>query len=126
MRTVLLFFLVLFYLHAISVAQEIVHSHSIHHAFVENKGQWHDQVLFKSKFDGGNLWVQQKKMVFHLQDYSEMHAIHTASKDVMEMPELRQTVVHLNFVGANDITQIEKSHSTEQYYNYFIGNFIIL
>ena len=63
-----------------------------------------------------------KKMVFHLQDYSEMHAIHTASRDVVEMPELRQTVVHLNFAGANDITQIEKSHSTEQYYNYFIGN----
>lgn len=40
------------------MAQEIEHSHSIHHAFIENKGQWDEQVLFKSRFEGGNLWIQ--------------------------------------------------------------------
>ena len=51
-------------------AQEIEHAHSAHHAFMENKGQWNSQVLFRSRFEGGNLWVQQRKFFFHLQDHS--------------------------------------------------------
>ena len=32
------------------------------HYFIENKGQWDEQVLFKSSFKGGNLWVQKSKL----------------------------------------------------------------
>jgi len=35
-------------------AQEVKHPHSIYYSFIENKGQWNDQVLFKSSFQGGN------------------------------------------------------------------------
>ena len=35
---------------------------------------------------------------------------------------IRQTVVHLNFSGANEVTHIEKHHETVSYYNYFLGN----
>ena len=61
--------------------QEIEHEHSIHHAFIENKGQWKNEVLFKTKFSGGNLWIQQHKFVFHLQDFSALKAIHGNPKD---------------------------------------------
>lgn len=105
-----------------SLAQEILHDHSIQHAFIENKGQWEEPILFKAKFSGGNLWVQQKKMVFHLQDFSATHEAHANFTRKIEHTENRQTVVHLNFVGANDVTEIEKSHATTSYYNYFIGN----
>lgn len=103
--------------------QEIRHEHSVHHAFVENKGQWNDRILFKSQFEGGNLWVQQQKMVFHLQDYSAIHDNHgnlngqRKTKD----PILKQTVVHLNFKGSQDVSDIEKTHPTESYQNYFLG-----
>ena len=87
--------------------QEIAHDHSILHSFIENKGQWHEQVLFQSKFDGGNMWVQQKKMVFHLQDFSGMHEVHANFKEVKNPKQNRQTVVHLNFIGANEVSNIE-------------------
>ena len=103
-------------------AQEIERNHSINHAFIENKGQWNDQILFKSKFDGGNLWIQQKKMVFHLQDFSATQALHANFKEFDEAPVNRQTVVHLNFEGANEVTDIEKSEETPNYYNYFLGD----
>src|SRR5690554_4204355 len=32
--------------------QEVSHVHSVHHTFIENKGQWEDHVFFKNKFDG--------------------------------------------------------------------------
>ncbi|MBL4861507.1 MAG: hypothetical protein JKY09_00605, partial [Crocinitomicaceae bacterium] len=103
-------------------AQEISHAHSIHHAFIENKGQWGDHILFKSHFDGGNLWVQQKKMLFHLQDFSALQEAHIKIKSNKKQKPNRQTLVHLNFVGANEVSNISKSSPTRNYYNYFLGN----
>ena len=121
MRLILVFFCAVV-AHAV-FGQEVHHNHSVHYAFLENKGQWNDRILFKAKFDGGNLWVQQKKMVFHLQDYSAMEDNHGnwAGKRKTKDPILRQTVVHLNFKGANDVSEIEKSEPTTAYRNFFIG-----
>lgn len=105
-----------------ALAQEIEHDHSIHHAFIENKGQWEKPILFKAKFSGGNLWIQQNKFVFHLQDYATVKDIHVKPRESNVEPLIKQTVVHLNFKGSNEVTQIEKSKPTKSYYNYFIGN----
>lgn len=105
-----------------SFSQEIEHKHSIHQAFVENNGQWEKEILFKSKFQGGNLWVQQHKLLFHLTDYSNLHSSH-ANFDFKGNPlEYKQDVVHLNFLGSNEIKSIAKEKPISAYYNYFIGN----
>ena len=103
-------------------SQEIEHEHSIHNAFIENKGQWNDDILFKSKFNGGNLWIQQNKFLFHLQDFSATHEAHANLSGEKFTKENRQTVVHLNFIGSNKVTEIQKSIPTSSYYNYFLGN----
>lgn len=102
--------------------QEIEHNHSIHHAFIENKGQWNPNILFKTHFQGGNLWVQQGKLLFHLQDYSAYQKAHGNAAVVENPNSFKQDVVHLNFAGSNLITNITKGKPTEAYYNYFIGN----
>ena len=102
-------------------SQEIDHPHSIHHAFIENKGQWDNQILFKSKFDGGNLWIQQNKFLFHFQDYSEINDAHIGKRKI-ENPQFKQAVVHLNFLNSNKVERITKVNPTESYYNFFIGN----
>lgn len=117
-----LVFISLISLSNILLGQEIEHDHSIHHAFIENKGQWQEDILFKSRFDGGNLWVQQKKFVFHIQDYSAMLDAHIAKKDAKEEPVIKQTVLHVNFPDANRVEDIVKSKGTRSYYNFFIGN----
>lgn len=104
-----------------SFAQDITHKHSIHHSFIENKGQWHDDVLFQSKFQGGNMWIQQHKFVFHLQDFSETHEAHLGQTSV-PAKENKQSVVHFNFRNSNQVTDIHKEGKTDHYYNYFIGN----
>ena len=116
-----LFFVFLFLMGDFVFSQEIEHNHSIHHAFIENKGQWDDEVLFKSRFNGGNLWIQQNKFLFHFQDFSEINDAHIG-KNKIENPQYKQAVVHLNFKGSNKIERITKYNPTESYYNYFIGN----
>ena len=107
----------------VCISQEILHPHDKHFNFLENKGQWPEAVLFKAPFSGGNLWIQQNKFVFHLQDFSALREIHNdpaATKEVA--PILKQTVVHLNFEGSNKVSIIEKNDPSNYYFNYFIGN----
>lgn len=106
----------------LGISQEIHHSHSMPHSFIENKGQWGENVLFKSKFQGGNLWVEQGKMMFHLQDFSRLQRFHANPTDGEDVLTFDQTLLHLNFPGANRVTSIKKSEETSVYYNYFIGN----
>ena len=118
----LLLFLFTFLLAMSTKAQEVNHDHSLHHAFVENKGQWPDHVLFKTTFQGGNMWIEQGKVLFHLQDYSDYRKAHAAlDTDVSDPFTFRQTLVHLNFTGANDVNEIFKYEKAPHYYNYFIG-----
>lgn len=103
-------------------SQEVTHSHSSPYSFIENKGQWDEKVLFKSHFDGGNLWIEQHKMLFHLQDFSEMQEAHVNGKASFNgNPTIPQTVLHVNFIGSNEIEEIEKALPTKNYYNYFLG-----
>lgn len=102
-------------------AQEVNHPHSIYHAMVENKGQWHKEVLFQSRFQGGNLWIQQKKFVFHLQDFRDAEEAH-GNFEFSKVPELKQMVLHCNFLGAQEVTTIEKSEPSLSAFNYFLGN----
>lgn len=102
-------------------AQEIEHQHSIYHSMIENKGQWDEKVLFQSKFAGGNLWIQQHKFVFHLQDFRDVEKAH-ANFSFEGVPELKQTVLHCNFLGSNTVSHIEKSEPSFSSYSYFLGN----
>lgn len=107
---------------SILLAQEIQHKHSIHHGFIENKGQWEEQVLFKFKFPGGNLWVEQNQLLFHIQDYSKLQYAHANPS----IPNLETTfdehAVQVQFLNSNKITEIVKSLPEKHYYNYFLGN----
>jgi gliding motility-associated-like protein len=92
------------------------------HYFIENKGQWPDAVLFKSKIPAGNIWVHQHKLLFHLQDYSRLNELHQKPKDAEETIYGKQVLVHLNFPTSNTVTKIEKQQQTNTYFNFFIGN----
>ncbi|MCH2231426.1 MAG: gliding motility-associated C-terminal domain-containing protein [Crocinitomicaceae bacterium] len=121
MQKKLLLFLSMIFHGIIGFSQEVCHNHSIQHSFIENKGQWKDDVLFKSKLHGGNLWVEQGRFLFHMQDFSDVREAHGTSGP-WRSTEVKQRLIELIFWGANDVQEIETSHSTETYYNYFLGN----
>lgn len=122
MRKIIHFLFCFLTLSFLGNSQEVHHNHSLPHSFIENKGQWDDEVLFKTQFLGGNLWIEQGKMLFHLQDFSRLQAYHANPKDGEDLTNSPQTVLHLNFLGANEVTSIRKEHKTDVYYNYFKGN----
>jgi gliding motility-associated-like protein len=69
------------------------------------------------------MWVEQGKVMFHLQDYSDYRSAHAAMNlNAPDVLTFKQTVVHLNFKGANEVKNILKSEKAPHYYNFFIGN----
>jgi hypothetical protein len=89
---------------------------------LENKGQWPEGVLFSSSLRGGKLWVQQNKFIYHLQDYSSMQKAHAMRDENFKGEDIKETLVHLNFLGSNKVTDIVKNGKSKEYYNYFKGN----
>ncbi len=104
-----------------SIGQEVTHEHSVYHAYIENKGQWPDHVFFMNRFGSGNMWVENGRVLFHVQDYDAVQKQHL-DKNASDSLYFRQEVINMHFEGANDVTQVSKSNPTNQYYNYFIGD----
>ncbi len=90
-------------------------------AFFENKGQWPQGVLFRTQIQGGNLWLQEGKLVYHLQDFSDLHKAHFNGVS-SETPKIREEVVHVNFIGSNKKCAIDKIGKSAYYYNYILGS----
>lgn len=102
-------------------AQEITYIQSPQNAFIENKGQWDKKVFFKAKTENGNLWIQDRKFLFHFQDFTNLHNNHNFNHDYKNGRSKMQTVVHLNFLNSNPFKLSKKENPTQHYYNFFIG-----
>jgi len=120
MKTLLLF--LLFLPVTATFAQEIGHIHSPFYALTENKGQWAEQVLFQSRSQGQNIWVQQHGFIYDLRDYSSLRHAHDHPGSGAADSTYRGTIVAAHFKGSQRITNIDKKKQVDYYYNYFIGN----
>lgn len=114
---IFIFALLLFQLNG----QEIIYHHSVFRTFVENKGQWPEDVLFKNHIQQGNIWIEKKGILFQLQDYSALHNAHFSQKPVKGKIKFKEKLVALRFKGAQEITTIQKKGKTDFYFNYFVG-----
>lgn len=91
--------------------------------FQENKGQWNPSVLFKSHFKGGNLWIEENRILFHIQDFSYLHSHHASIKShSSEKEKFKQHLVAFSFLGNNKLTEVLKNKKSEFYTNFFIGS----
>jgi gliding motility-associated-like protein len=125
------FFICLFFFSSLSIAQTNSHAHhkqaptkkeaETNKMLIENKGQWPSSVLFRTNMTGGKVWLQQKKMIYHLQDYSAMQKAHAMQNPSFQSDAVSQTVIHVNFEGANIVSTIEKVGKSKFYYNFFKG-----
>ncbi|AEA44408.1 T9SS type B sorting domain-containing protein [Fluviicola taffensis] len=103
------------------LAQEIEHKHNTHYALIENKGQWAEKVLFQSKSQGNNIWVQQHGFLYDLRDYSPMKRAHLGNSTDTST-EIKSALSAAHFLNSNEVYEIIKEKPLPYYYNYFLGN----
>ena len=99
-------------------------------AFIENKNQWSNQVLYKAPISTGNLWIEKNTLIFDIKNPEDIKAIAeykseagTNNEKGLPFPtRMRHHVYKVHFVGANTKTLIKPINAYEAYENYFIGN----
>lgn len=89
--------------------------------FIENKGQFNEQVKYKAKINGGALFVEGKALTFHLQDNSILNKFHLAQEVKAEDQFIKGHVYKIVFENAQE-AKIAATKKSEDYYNYFIGD----
>lgn len=112
----------LLFLGLILRAQHADHTHATTGGLLENKGQWDQPVLFRSKTQQQSVWVQQHGFIYDIRDYSAVKHSHFNPQAQHENLSYQSTVVAAHFVGSSAVQVIEKEKPSSHYYNYFIGN----
>jgi len=126
-----IFVIICFYLFSFhSDAQELI-SHTKSHAspFIENRGQWDNDILFRSDLPGGRLDILGNKFRFGFLLHDDLENLHTLFHDrtqqggaLLENPVIHGHVYEMGFIQANnDLTVVGKNKQT-LYHNYFLGN----
>lgn len=92
--------------------------------FVQNKGQWPDQVLFKADVPGGNCYLEADRFTFNFLDSEQLFRRHQAhSGEPIEKPLedfIRGHAYQVAFKGSQNPHISQEGKSTD-YFNYFIG-----
>lgn len=89
--------------------------------FVENKGQWPEQVRFKASLPHGTLWAEENAFTFNFYDPAILDYLHPKGKPVPQDATYRSHVYKVKFANAN-IPESEGHNARSHYYNYYLGD----
>lgn len=92
--------------------------------FIENKGQWQDNILFRADIPGGTLFLERDKLTYvfsHPDDITYIHEMHHGFAPEQDEFPVRCHAYNVTFLGS----QIPKTNGigkTPDYNNYYLGN----
>jgi gliding motility-associated-like protein len=89
--------------------------------FVENKGQWPDQVQFRIGLSTGALWVEQGALYYQFFDPEIVNYLHPGAEVRRESGEYNEHSYKVKFTGAQ-LSQPLGDKPESHYYNYYLGN----
>lgn len=88
--------------------------------FIENQGQWPENFAFKAAIPGGEVYLEDGAILFHLSDPEARQAIHNRQVDADF--KVKHHAIRLRFVGSNQGVNITGSDSAKRYVNYYLGD----
>lgn len=120
-------FFILFFL--LSVSVHVVGQDNKGLKFIENKGQWNENIDFQALVPGGRLGVSANGFSVQLLNMEEIEKQHLTShyaiSEATGAPVIEPIDGHyfqINLVGANDRAKVILDKPLHGYYNYFLGN----
>jgi gliding motility-associated-like protein len=95
-------------------------------AFIENKGQWEQHILFEASIPSGKLFLEKDRLTYLFykqEDIAEIHDIHHgfSSKD-MQTHIIHCHAYQVIFENCNQNPIIKREDTQSDYVNYYIGN----
>ncbi len=91
--------------------------------FVENKGQWPNQVTHRAEMPGALIWCERGSLVIDLYDDAQIHSLHSnTSIDPTSIGPLKHHAVRLDFLNKQAEVDVDAGQELPGRYNFFIGN----
>ncbi|ABG60948.1 PKD domain-containing protein [Cytophaga hutchinsonii] len=105
--------------------------------FIENKGQWEENVLYRSEIPSGQLYIEKNRFLFNFYDRESLASHHshghsnpsanTSSQrsgggDILKPGPVKAHAYEVAFLGCNPISSTDGIDPTTYNYNYFKGN----
>ena len=93
--------------------------------FVENKGQWEDNIQFKAKIPAGNLYLESNRLTYQFYDEQDMNNLHDLHHNMIKNPTEEDYIMHIHafnieFLNAQT-PQFEVTDPSSDYLNYYLG-----
>ena len=92
--------------------------------FIENKGQWPDEVLYRADLSGTTLWIKNGSVVIDLMDLDQIERYHqeegTAGHGIPS--PLNRHALELTFHGAEKAHEQKAQSRLPGYHNYYLGS----
>lgn len=127
-------FFTFIYLFVLLFTCQNVYAHSNDHkarqiTFVENKGQWGENPLFRTQFHGGYAYFEEGRITYVVKDMeavSELLGFKMKPEEYKKSnnpdPDIDHHAYRVNFEGANKNASVVPEDQTKDYNNYYLGN----
>ena len=87
--------------------------------FVENKGQFQENILFSLKHNAGHFYFENNKVTYHLYEKDKLYKIkHLQTNN----PIIKSHVYSSQFIGTNPKSETFGENKLKNYHNYFLGS----
>ncbi len=87
--------------------------------FIENKGQWEDNIKYRAEVPGGLLFLENGRLSYLFVDQEPFKELH--DKGVYTKP-VQMHYFRVVFEGANPSPTYKNDLTAETYYNFYLGN----
>ena len=86
--------------------------------FIPNKGQWHEDVYYKTSIPGGDYFIDKKGITYSFYDHEAFSNLHQG----LEVDSIHFHCVKIEFEGIQTPKTKEILKVNDEKYNYFLGN----
>lgn len=93
-------------------------------SFIQNKGQWHENVRFRAPLGTGSVYLENNVLTYTQLDPEDIDIAHHHSGETEHQEEhlIDGHAWRAHFVGANTHPELAGEGKKTEYHNYFIGN----
>lgn len=97
-----------------------------HVEFIENKGQWNNNVRYKAEIPSGNLYLENNKLTYQFYNEEDLAKIDDLHHGFFKNPTHKDSIINIHAFNVKFLNSLTPNFSAEtprpDYVNYFVGN----
>lgn len=97
-----------------------------HLKYIQNKGQWSDNILFKAPIQSGTLFLEKNQFTYAFFDAEKLHQLHHLEQESEIFTANEHSIdayaFQVEFINTSPLAHNTGLSPLSEYHNYFLGN----